>query len=310
MRRIGPGALLTLVILTGCAPARTPSPSPTVAPSPTPSAAPTSPSPSPSPTRVITRVVVVWMENEEASAITALSMPYLYGLSVRFGRATQVYAVAHPSEPNYLAFWSGSTQGVTDDRTHDFEAASLASQVTEAGKQWRVYAQNVPGNCFTLATASGGPDGPGRAGAYARKHEPAISFRSVSSSPSECAKIQPLAAFDPTAFDVGFVVPNVCNDAHSCSLAVGDAFLRAFLPSVLDGPDWSHTLLVVSFDEGKSDMYGGGHVFTLVAREGLSGFTSSTMHTHYGVLRTIEDLLGLPCLANSCSAAPLSEFLP
>jgi phosphatidylinositol-3-phosphatase len=258
----------------------------------------------------ITRVVVVWMENEEASAVTSSTMPYLYGLSIQYGRADEMYAIEHPSQPNYIGLWSGSTQGVTNDGTHDVDAESLSSQVTAAGKQWRVYAQNVPGDCFTKATHKGGADGPGVSGTYARKHEPAISFRSVSGSPAECAKIQPLAAFDPTAFAVAFVVPNLCNDAHDCSLAKGDAFLQAFLPSVFNSPEWPHTLLVVSFDEGTSDKHGGGNVFTVVARQGLSGVTSSTMHNHYDVLRTIEDLLGLPCLANACSATPLTEFLP
>jgi len=291
VRRIGPLAVLALVILAGCTATQSPSPTPITS------------------ATGITRVVVVWMENEEASAVTASSMPYLFGLATKYGNATQMYGVAHPSLPNYLALWSGSTQGVTDDKTHNFTAASLASQVTTAGKQWRVYAQGVPGNCFTRATAAGGSDGPGVPGSYARKHEPAISFRAVSSNPSECAKIQPLAAFDPTAFNVAFVAPNLCNDAHDCSLSVGDAFLKAFLPSVFNSPDWPHTLLLVSFDEGSSDTNGGGNVFALVARQGLSGVSSSTVHTHYDVLRTIEDLLGLPCLANACSATPLSEFL-
>ncbi len=298
MRRVHFLGCLALVILAGCVSI----PAPTLLPSPVP---PSSLSPT-----GITHAVVVWMENEEASGVTASSMPYLFGLSTQYGRATEMYGVAHPSLPNYLALWSGSTQGVKDDGTHNFNADSLASQVTAAGKQWRVYAQGVPGSCFTKATSSGGSDGPGMPGIYARKHEPAISFKSVSTNATECAKVQPLAAFDPTAFDVAFVAPNLCNDAHDCSLAVGDAFLRAFLPSVFNSPDWAHTLLVVSFDEGSSKTNGGGNVFTMVAREGLSGFTSSTTHTHYDVLRTIEDILGLPCLAEACNAKPLSEFLP
>lgn len=250
------------------------------------------------------------MENKEASGITASSMPYLYGLSNQFGRATKMYGIAHPSEPNYLGFWSGSTQGVTDDGVYNITAPTLGSQVTAAGKQWRVYAQNVPGNCFTGSSASGGIDGPGVAGTYVRKHEPAISFTAVQNSPTECAKIQPLAAFNPTAFNVAFVAPNLCNDMHDCSLATGDAFLAAFLPQVFNSPDWAHTLLIVTFDEGSSGANGGGNVFMLVARQGLSGFTSSTTYNHYGVLRTIENVLGLGCLANSCNATPLTEFLP
>jgi phosphatidylinositol-3-phosphatase len=293
-------ACAAVIVLAACATPVTPSstPLPTVLPTATP------------PVAGITRVVVVWMENAEATEITATSMPYLYGLSSQYGLAAEMYGVAHPSQPNYIALWSGSTQGVSDNGKHDLTAPSLSTQVTAAGKEWRVYAQDVPGNCFTGSSAKGGIDGPGVAGTYVRKHNPAISFTAVQQSASECAKIQPLAAFDPTAFDVAFVEPNLCNDMHDCSPASGDAFLKAFLPSVFNSPDWSHTLLIVSFDEGSSDAHGGGAVFTLVAREGLSGVVSTTIHDHYDVLRTIEDLLGLPCLAAACNATPLTEFLP
>ena len=148
------------------------------------------------------------------------------------------------------------------------------------------------------------------AGTYVRKHEPAISFTSVSGNPTECAKVQPLASFNPTVASVAFVAPNLCNDAHDCSLATADSFLRGLLPSVFGSADWAHTLLIVTFDEGSSNTNGGGNIFTMVARQGLSGFTSSTFHNHYGVLRTIENLFGLPCLGSACSAAPLTEFLP
>ena len=82
------------------------------------------------------------------------------------------------------------------------------------------------------------------------------------------------------------------------------------LPQVFNSSDWAHTLLVVTFDEGSSGAGGGGHVYTMVARAGLSGFSSAVTHTHYGMLRTIENIFGLPCLGSSCSAAPLTEFLP
>jgi hypothetical protein len=249
------------------------------------------------------------MENRESSAVTASTMPYLYGLSQTYGRADGFYAVTHPSLPNYLAFWSGSTQGVTDDAGHNLAAASLSSQMAAAGKSWRTYAQDYPaGGCSTGSAYSGGVDGPGVAGTYARKHNPAMSFTFVSGS-SQCANIQPLASFDP-GVNFAFVAPNLCNDMHDCSPAKGDAFLRAFLPGVFTAPDWAHTLLIVSFDEGTTNVHGGGRVFTMVARQGLTGVTSSTMHDHYGLLRTIEDIFGLPCLGASCGATPLAEFLP
>jgi hypothetical protein len=236
-------------------------------------------------------------------------MPYLYGLSTKYGRATGYYAVAHPSLPNYLAFWSGSTHGVTDDGTYNLSGASLSSQMAAAGRSWRTYAQNYPAatGCHTGSTYSGSTDGPGVAGTYARKHNPAMSFTSVSGS-AQCANIQPLADFNPNV-DVAFVVPNLCNDAHDCSLATADSFLKTFVPKVTGASDWAHTLLVISFDEGSTSTNGGGRIFTAVIRPGLSGVVSSTTHTHYSLLRTIESLNGLPCLGNACSANTLSEFL-
>jgi len=274
--------------------------SPTVTPGPRPSFTPSA---------GISHVVVVWMENREASAVTASTMPYLYGLSQTYGRADQFYAVTHPSLPNYLAFWSGSTQGVTDDADHNLAAASLSNQMAAAGKSWRTYAQDYPaGGCNTGGAYSGGVDGPGVAWTYARKHNPAMSFTFVSGS-SQCANVQPLASFDPSV-NFAFVAPNLCNDMHDCSPAKGDAFLQAFLPRVFAAPEWAHTLLIVSFDEGTTNVNGGGRVFTMVARQGLAGVTSSTMHDHYGLLRTIQDIFGLPCLNASCGATPLDEFLP
>ena len=105
-------------------------------------------------------------------------------------------------------------------------------------------------------------------------------------------------------------MPNLCNDAHDCSLATADAFLKGFVPQVTSTPDWAHTLLVISFDEGSTSTNGGGRIFTAVMRPGLSGVVSTTAHNHYSLLRTIENLNGLPCLGNSCSANALSEFLP
>jgi phosphatidylinositol-3-phosphatase len=295
-----PTATATVTATATPNPTATPTPNPTTTPAPT--ASPAAPSGS------INHVVVVWLENEEATGITSSTMPYLYGLSQQFGRADAYYAVAHPSLPNYLAFWSGSTQGVTDDGTYNFDRASLSSQMAAAGRSWRTYAQDYPtgAGCHTAATYSGDIDGAGVAGTYARKHNPAMSFTSVSTT-SQCDNIQPLADFNPNV-NVAFVVPNLCNDAHDCSLSVADTFLTEFLPQVTGASDWAHTLLIVTFDEGSTSTNGGGRIFFAAIRPGLSGVVSTTPHTHYSLLRTIEDLNGLPCLGSACSANTLSEF--
>ena len=47
---------------------------------------------------------------------------------------TASYAVTHPSEPNYLALFSGSTQGVTDDSCpQTFSTENLGHELGVAG---------------------------------------------------------------------------------------------------------------------------------------------------------------------------------
>ena len=253
-------------------------------------------------------VFVIVLENRSASSVLGgADAPYLNSLAARFGVADAYQAVAHPSQPNYLALFSGSTQGVTDDGVHDVRAASIADQLDATGRTWRVYAENVPTGCYRGARSDGGADGPG---SYARKHEPAISFASISDSATRCANIQPLRAFDPVAAPFAFIVPNMCHDAHDCPMSVADAWLRTFVPRILDSPAWRDDgVLFITFDEADGAERAANRVATIVIAPAVpAGTRSSVPHTHYSLLRTIQTGLGLGCLAASCQANTLGEF--
>src|SRR5438552_1324265 len=103
---------------------------------------------------------------------------------------------------------AGSTLGVTSDGVYHLVAPSLFSQLAGARLAWRVYAQDDVTGCFTGITAGGGRDGPGAAGWYARKHNPAISFISVASNPRQCGNIQPLRTFGANVAPFELIVPN------------------------------------------------------------------------------------------------------
>jgi phosphatidylinositol-3-phosphatase len=278
------------------------------APSSPPGASPLPPPTATGPAAVevprFSHVYLLVMENQGlADVLGGTSDPYLHALVARYGLATDYRGVAHPSEPNYLALFSGSTQGVADDGLHDIAAPTIADQLEIAGKTWRVFAQNVPTDCYTGATATGGPDGPGT---YVRKHEPAISFAGISSDPARCAGITDFSHFDPAAADFELIVPNLCNDMHDCGMAEGDGFLASFVPRILHSAAWQDGgVLFITFDEGS----GSEPVATLVIASGVRpGLRSAVPHDHYSLLRTIQDAWGLPCLANSCTANDLGEF--
>jgi Phosphoesterase family len=259
----------------------------------------------------IQHIIWVWFENREASDITAATAPYFASFAAAGVNLTNFYGITHPSQPNYLNAFSGSDQGVTTNDHFSFPASTnnLAKQLAAAGKSWRVYAQNFPSSCFDGDSSTGGVDGPGLPGEYVRKHNPAISFESVRLDAVQCANIQPLANFDPTV-NFALVVPNMTNDMHDGTTAQGDAFLQAFVPLVTASPDWSHTLLIVTFDEGTTNINGGGHVYTAVAAPWLAHADVATAYNHFSVLRTIEEVYGLPFLGSAATATTMTELLP
>ncbi|MDQ2853379.1 MAG: alkaline phosphatase family protein [Chloroflexota bacterium] len=251
-------------------------------------------------------VWVIVMENRaDTSIVHQRNAPYLNSLITHFGLAENYHALVHGSQPNYVALFSGGLQGVMGNQLVSLAAKNIADQLEAAGKTWRVYAQNLPPGCFVGATATGGPDG---AGTYARKHEPAISFRDISSSQARCGNIQDFTAFDPMAGDFELIVPNLENDMHNGTTRAGDEWLRGFIPRIVGSPAWqAGSVLIITWDEGKPA--GDNKVATIVIAKAVRpGFKSSIAHTHYSLLHTVEQLLGLPCLGQACHTNTLAEF--
>lgn len=90
--------------------------------------------------------VVVVMENHSyADIIDNPAAPFINELASRGALFSRSYAITHPSEPNYLALFSGGTQGVTDDGCpYRFTAPNLAADLIKAGKSFAGYAEDLP----------------------------------------------------------------------------------------------------------------------------------------------------------------------
>ena len=81
--------------------------------------------------------------------------------------------MTHPSQPNYLALFSGSTQGSTDDSCpHTFDGRRTWAVLVDAGRSFAGYSEGLPAPASLVC----------RAGAYARKHAPWVNFPSVPAS--------------------------------------------------------------------------------------------------------------------------------
>jgi acid phosphatase len=262
-------------------------------------------------------LVIVVLENREYSeVIGSSSAPYINRLAARYGLATQSYAVTHPSLPNYIALTSGATHGIDSDCTScSVSARNVVDQLEAAGRTWRAYMEDLPHPCFLGASAGG----------YAKKHDPFAYYRDIASSPARCRRIVPFTAL---AADLragalpaySFITPNLCDDAHDCSLRTADRFLARTLPPILHelGP---RGLLVLSWDEGTLDTgccagAHGGRIATVLAGPGVRpGARSALPVDDYGVLATVERALGLPPLGGAAdpragTLAPLFARAP
>jgi hypothetical protein len=109
-----------------------------------------------------------------------------------------------------------------------------------------------------------------------------------------------------------FIVPDQCSDMHDCSIGTGDTWLANHVPSILSSPACTldKCLLVVTWDE--DDNSSGNHVLTIFAGSGAQtgGATSSASYTLFSLLRTVEDIFGLPAqTGNDAAASAMSDLL-
>jgi phosphatidylinositol-3-phosphatase len=252
-------------------------------------------------------IAVVVMENEEYDQIVGSSAtPYINRLARRYALATTMFAITHPSLPNYLAMTGGSSFGIDSDCTDcSVHATGLADQLAAAHLQWKAYMEDLPRPCFRGA----------QTGDYAKKHDPFIYYTTIAGRPAQCANIVPLRelAGDERSHRLPrfvWITPNLCHDMHDCAPPVGDRFLSHLLPPLL-GALGPRGVLVLTWDEGTTDdgccrLASGGHIATIVAGPGARpGARLSTPSDGYSILQTIEDLLHLPRLRGAaCVCTP------
>jgi phospholipase C len=230
-------------------------------------------------------VVWIWMENRSYEQIVGnSSAPYINDLARGCGLATNYRAITHPSLPNYVAATSGSVWGITDDdppSAHPLSTAGIFGQITAAGMTWRSYEQSMPTNCDRSSS-----------GEYAVKHNPAAYYTLLR---PQCVKWDvPLSELSLDRLpSFAFVTPNLCNDMHACSAAIGDAWLRKWVGRILSSPDYGSgtTVVFITFDEGVGDS---NRVATIVVSPTTPrGIRVSTPFDHYSLLKTTEQLLGI-----------------
>ncbi len=256
----------------------------------------------------VTKVLTLVLENHGQSA-TLAGMPQLAKLATTYGRTTHYQAATHPSLPNYLTLAGGSAFGVHDDKApsaHSLAGLSVFDQGVDAGRSARTYAEAMPGSC-ALAPS----------GRYAVKHNPWAYFSDPASRRACQADDVPAGTTTSGALHddiaagrlpaVGLLVPDLCNDAHDCPLAVADTWVAAWTSQLMKGPDYrsGRLALVVTFDEAENG--GDNTVLTVVAAPGVRGAVVSTPLTHLSWSAWMSRLAGAGPLREAAGAPSLGQ---
>lgn len=255
------------------------------------------------------KLVIVIEENSSYESIIGnLQAPYINRLASEGANFTQSYAITHPSQPNYLALFSGSTHGIFNDSTYPhtlFTDPNLGSKLLDAGFTFGGYSESLPAVGWDNDT--GGDE---LTGFYKRKHNPWVNWQD-SSTPLGTNKLPPSVNMPfldfPTNFDelpdVSIVVPNQRHDMHDGTLTEADTWLQQNLGSYVEWAKTNNGLLILTWDEGDgSDI---NHIVTVFHGPMVNRGQFGDIINHFSVLRTIEDMFNLPHDAGTITTGPV-----
>jgi acid phosphatase len=185
---------------------------------------------------------------------------------------------------------AGSNFNITNDNVISLNERHVGDLLEDAKKDWRLYAEDYPGNCFNGKTSD----------FYARKHIPFMLFSNVQTNPDRCRKIVNSSAFfsdvnNNALKEYSMYIPNLQNDGHNTGVAYADKWFKKTMDPIFKSPKFPKDLLViVTFDEGTTPV---NQIYTLLFGANVKpGVISDKPYNFYSLLRTIEDELAIGSL--------------
>lgn len=245
-------------------------------------------------------VVVVMEENHSYADIinSSSSTAYFNSLASQGALLTSSFAVTHPSEPNYMALFGGSTFGLSADTcpVSEGNTANLGSELLAAGYTFKGYSEGLPSTGSTTCTS----------GNYARKHSPWINYSNVPSSDSLPFTSFPSSSNYANLPTLSFVIPNLNDDMHNGTIAQADSWLQTNLSAYATWAKTHNSLLIVTWDE--DDYTENNQVPTIIVGQSVVPGKYTTQVNHYNLLATLEQMYGLAKVGNSSSATPITSI--
>ncbi|CZS96660.1 hypothetical protein WAI453_010082 [Rhynchosporium graminicola] len=240
------------------------------------------------------RFVQIWLENTDFDM--AAGDPSLQWVAQQGITLTNFKAITHPSQPNYVASVGGQTHWVLldSDVRIDKKVKTIVDLLEPAGVSWSVYGEDMPYSGFQgsyVNQKTGAND-------YVRKHNPLMSYDSVTSVEDRLAKSKNFTMFQ-RELATGmlpqwmFLTPNMTNDGHDSSITVAGKWAKSFLEPLLANENFMEkTLILLTFDETEN-YFSSNKVFSVLLGDAvpvkLHGTKNDTAFNHYSAMSTVEN---------------------
>ena len=243
---------------------------------------------------------VLSLENHSFSDIigNTSSAPYMNQLANGGALLTSSYAVTHPSEPNYMALFAGSTFGLSADTcpVSEGSTANLGSELLAAGYTFKGYSEGLPKTGSTSCTS----------GEYARKHSPWINFSNVPTSDSLPFSSFPSSSNYASLPTLSFVIPNLDDDMHDGTIAQADTWLKNNISAYATWAAANDSLLIVTWDE--DDYTENNQIPTIFYGQDVVQGKYDENVDHYNLLATLEQMYGLSQVGSSKGATTITDI--
>jgi acid phosphatase len=234
------------------------------------------------------RFMVIVLENENRQKV--MNHPYFKELAQEGTLLANYEGITHPSQGNYLSMISGYRHWVLNGDLN-LPHTTLVDLLEEKSISWKTYQEDMPHVCYKKSQS------PNKL--YRRKHNPFMSFTTISENPSRCSKIVPASEFET---DVAqgtlpryiFYTPNMMNDGHDTGIDYAAVWLRK-LRERIDWSKFGNYVLLITFDE--SWWYFGNNIYSVLLGTNVTrGFVDHSKYNHFSQIKTLQEAWGLSSL--------------
>lgn len=260
---------------------------------------------------VYSSVIWIWFGDSDASTVASNSgvTPYTGALMDRCGIAVDYHNITHPYLPNALGATSGVVQGQA--ATADCAPAacpqpqqSIFDQLQADGRQWREFVLAPQGTCADAPAAY-----------YTSVAARCAQWEAPLGTPQKGELRDELVGGTLAGFT--FILPDIAHDTGPQA----DQFLSDWVPAITGSSQYraGKVAVLITWDQGLTDpatgeacddhahanavLYPGCNVAFIALGPAVGQTRSTDYFTHYSLLRTTEEMLGITTYLGKASSA-------